>query len=91
MMIRALVCCMLLSMLTPAYGMERFEIITTQQLKQMLEDRDAGKMEFLLVNTLERLIFEHHSIPGSINIPWSQVSEHAGDLGAVKDRMIITY
>ncbi len=77
---------------TAAPGMERFDIITTRQLSALMDQREQGKKQFYLVNTLDELIFNHHSIPGSINIPWSRVDELAEKkLGADKDRLIITY
>ena len=74
-----------------SYGMERFEIVTTQQLQQMLKERSENRLDFALVNTLDTLIYEHHSIPGSINIPWSRVSKHVDRLGEDRDRLIVTY
>lgn len=74
-----------------AHGLERFEIITTQELQQILTEREAGHLDFVLVNTLDTLIYEHHSIPGSINIPWSRVAEMRDRLGPKQDRLIITY
>lgn len=82
---------LLVSISAPAFGLERFEIVTTEELKQMLDRRAAGAMDFVLVNTLDILIYEHHSIPGSVNIPWNQASKAAETLGGKKDRMIVTY
>ena len=81
----------LAGLLSPAAGMERFEIMTTQELQQLLAEREAGKLDFILVNTLDALIYGHHSIPGSINIPWSRVSDLADRLGSDRERLIITY
>lgn len=81
----------MIGVIFPAFGMERFEIITTQELQQMLKEREAGHQDFVLVNTLDALIYEHHSIPGSVNIPWSRVSEMADRLGPDRNRLIITY
>ena len=75
----------------PARGLERFEIITTRQLQQMMAERTAGKRDFVLVNTLDALIHAHHAIPGSINIPWSRVAELHARLGTDRTRLIITY
>ncbi len=71
--------------------MERFDIVTTHELQQMLEKRSQGDIDFLLVNTLDEIIFRHSAIPGSINLPWSQVSTNAAALGADKNKMIVTY
>ncbi len=77
---------------TIAYGMERFDIITTRQLSALMDQRELGEKQFHLVNTLDELISNHHSIPGSINIPWSRVDELAEKkLGADKDKLIVTY
>ena len=76
---------------TKGYGLERFDIVTTEEMKQMLEDREAGKTDFLLVNTLDKIIYRNFSIPGSINIPWVQTSELASRLGDDKNKLIITY
>ena len=72
-------------------AMERFGIVTTQELASMLEDRAAGRTDFILVNTLEEMIFKNGSIPGSINVPWGKVKEVSDRLGNVKERLIITY
>ena len=71
--------------------MDRFDIITTQQLKQMLDDRRLNKTDFILVNSLDEIIFRNSSIPGSINLPWSRVKESASILGEDKDKLIVTY
>ena len=74
-----------------ASALERFEIVTTSELKQMLDLRQAGQMDFLLVNVLDELIYNHTSIPGSINIPWSRVGENVDNLGPDKKKLIIVY
>jgi len=74
-----------------ASAMERFDIVTTSQMKQMLDDRAARKTDFIIVNTLDEIIFKHSSIPGSINIPWSRVTELGHRLGKDKDKLIILY
>jgi hypothetical protein len=76
---------------TQALALERFEIVTTMELKQLLEDRAADKANFLLINTLDELIFKDSSIPGSINVPWCKVEETAGRLGENKNKLIICY
>ncbi len=74
-----------------AVALERFDIITTKELQTMLQDRKEGKIDFLLLNTLDTLIADHHSIPGSINIPWSEVTKRAKELGNNKVKLIVTY
>lgn len=72
-------------------AMERFDIVTTSEMAQMLEDREAGRMDFILVNTLDEIIAMHASIPGSVNLPWSRIDALKDRLGTDKDRLIITY
>ncbi len=74
-----------------AFAMERFDIVTTKQLKQMLEDRSLNKIDFILVNSLDEILFRNSSIPGSINLPWSRVKELASRLMEDKDKLIVTY
>jgi 3-mercaptopyruvate sulfurtransferase SseA len=66
-------------------------LVTTQELEQMLAQRQRGEIDFVLVNSLDEIIYRHHSIPGSVNVPWSRVDELAGRLGTDKNRLIITY
>lgn len=74
-----------------AEALERFDVITTAQLKDLLELRSRGLTDFTLVNTLDALIASHHSIPGSINLPWSKAEKDTSLLGDKKDKLIITY
>ena len=76
---------------TPAYAMERFDIITTEELEQMLAARGRGDLDFVLANSLDEIIFLNASIPGSINIPWSRIDETVHRLGEDKDKRIIFY
>lgn len=76
---------------SPALALQRFDIVTTKQMKQMLDDRTAGKVDFLLVNALDEVIYRNSSIPGSINVPWSRVSAVTDRLGTDKNKLIITY
>jgi 3-mercaptopyruvate sulfurtransferase SseA len=78
-------------LITTASGMERFDVVTTAQIKQMLDDRVAGKIEFVLVNTLDEIIFRHSSIPGSVNAPWYKIDKTDHKLSSDKNRLIITY
>lgn len=65
----------LVLLLSPtAYGLERFPVISTLQLENLLEEREAGKTDFLLVNTLDHIIADDASIPGSIHIPVHQLA-----------------
>jgi hypothetical protein len=74
-----------------AAAMERFELITTQELEQMLAQRQRGEIDFALVNSLDEIIYRHNSIPGSVNVPWSRVNELVGRLGTDKNKLIVTY
>ncbi len=76
---------------TTGLAMERFDIVTTRQLRQMLDDRDANRSDFILVNALDEIIFRDSSIPGSINLPWAKAEINAAKLGEDKDKLIITY
>ena len=74
-----------------AFAMERFDIVTTQELKQMLEARHLHKIDFILVNSLDEIIYRDSAIPGSVNVPWSKVDKMAHRLGEDKNKLIITY
>lgn len=74
-----------------ATAMERFDLVTTQELEQLLAARQNGEIDFLLVNALDEIIFRNVAIPGSVNIPWSRVSERAHLLGDDPEKLIITY
>lgn len=82
---------LLLFFCSNVHALERFDIVTTSDLRQLLDARIQGEENFILVNTLDALIANHHSIPGSVNIPWSQIREKKDLLGSDKDRLIITY
>ncbi len=75
----------------PAFGLERFEIISTEELEKMLVMREQGNMDFILVNSLDEIIYQHASIPGSINIPWSRVGETINRAGKDMDKLLIFY
>ena len=74
-----------------AAAMERFDIVTTDQMKQMIEDRAAGKTDFILVNALDEIIYMHASIPGSVNLPWSRIDALQERLGSDRERLVVTY
>jgi 3-mercaptopyruvate sulfurtransferase SseA len=82
---------LLLGTIEMAAAMDRFELITTQELEQMLAQRQRGEIDFVLVNSLDEIIYRHNSIPGSVNVPWSRVNELVGRLGTDKDKLIIPY
>lgn len=60
-------------------------------MEKMLSDRDNGKVDFLLVNGLDRMIYNHAAIPGSISIPLSMFQAYAGQLGEDLNKLIIPY
>jgi hypothetical protein len=74
-----------------AAAMERFDLVTTQELEQMLAARDKGEIDFLLVCTLDEIIFRDVAIPGSISVPWSRVDETTHLLGDDPNKLIVTY
>lgn len=76
---------------TASLALERFDIVTTEKMKQMLDDRTAGTADFILVNSLDEIIFRSASIPGSVNVPWYSAKENGNRLGEDKDKLIITY
>lgn len=73
--------CSLLLFVSSVGAMERFDIVTTDQLEKLLKDREAGQVDFLLVNTLDEIIFRDAAIPGSINLPLPQVDQKISRLG----------
>lgn len=73
------------------FALERFDIITTEELVQMLDARKRGEVDFLLVNTLDEILARNKSIPGSISVPWSRIKTAYERLGDDKDRLIIAY
>lgn len=85
------VCLLLLPFSGDAGALERFDLVTTEQLEQLLVKRKAGEVDFLLVNTLDEMIFRDEAIPGSINLPWSRIDSRYQELGSDKNALIITY
>jgi hypothetical protein len=80
-----------LMLVSPVHAMERFGIITTEELEHMLAAREAGELDFVLVNSLDEIIALNVSIPGSINVPWSRIDETVHRLGKDMDKQIIFY
>ena len=72
-------------------ALERFETISTVEMKQLLDKREGGNADFVLVNTLDEIVYNHSSIPGSVNIPWYKAEEYQSKLGEIKNKLIITY
>ena len=73
------------------YGLERFEIITTAEMVQLLQEREKGEVDFLLVNALDLMIYNDSSIAGSIHIPLGKFKENAHKLGNDTGKLIIPY
>lgn len=76
---------------SPGEAFVRFDVVSTQELHELLEQRRQGQTDFLLINTLDEIIYKSSSIPGSINIPWSEIDSRYTELGENKERLIITY
>jgi len=72
-------------------ALDRFETIATGEMKRLHDERTAGKIDFILVNTLNEIAYRHSSIPGSINIPWHRADDLKDRLGKIKSILIITY
>lgn len=86
-----LVIVFLLVISATCHALERFDIITTEELEQMLAQRADGKLDFVLINALDEIIFRNASIPGSVNVPWSRVDETIDRLGNDRDKLMLTY
>ena len=74
-----------------ALSLERFDIVTTGELENLLAVREQGQADFCLINTLDEIIYRNASIPGSINIPWSRVGETIHRAGDDKDKLLVFY
>lgn len=75
----------------PAIGLERFDIISTEEMRQLVADRAARKVDFILVNSLDEMIFRDAFIPGSINIPLGRLHRMRDKLGEDRQKLVITY
>lgn len=74
-----------------AIALERFEIVTTEELVTMLAQREMGQLDFVLVNTLDEIIFRNSSIPDSVNIPWSRFEETIHRAGNDMNKLLVMY
>lgn len=88
---RLIIILFILLLSTRCFALERFETLSTAELQSLLERREKNQIDFLLVNTLDTMIANHHSLPGSENIPWPEVSTHATLLKRDKNLLIVTY
>jgi hypothetical protein len=77
--------------ITGVQAMERFDIISTGELYRMLEKREKGEVEFTLLNSLDEIIADDKTIPGSIHIPWGKIETQGYKLGKDKNKLIVTY
>jgi hypothetical protein len=82
---------LLLAGIHSAGAMERFDLVTTEELQQMLTARDKGEIDFLLVCTLDEIIYRDVAIPGSISVPWIRVDETIHLLGEDHGKLVVTY
>jgi len=72
-------------------ALERFEIVTTEELVKMLAQRQSGQNDFVLVNTLDEIIYRNNSIPGSVNIPWSRIEKTIHRAGDDMEKLLVMY
>ena len=86
-----LTCILLLCGASAASALERFDIVTTEEVQQMLKNRSAGLTDLILVNCLDAMIYRHAAIPGSVNIPLGDIPANIHKLGKDKNIKIVTY
>ncbi len=63
------------------------QTISRDELKQKLDDKD----DFLLVETLPKISYEHGHLPHAINLPPDQLKEQASTLLPDKNADIVVY
>jgi rhodanese-related sulfurtransferase len=61
--------------------------ISRDELKQKLDRKD----DFLLVETLPKIAYEHAHLPGAINLPSDEIKELAPKLLPDKNADIVVY
>ena len=61
--------------------------ISRDQLKQKIDRKD----DFLLVETLSKVAYQHAHLPGAINLPPDQIRELAPTLLPEKNAEIVVY
>jgi rhodanese-related sulfurtransferase len=61
--------------------------ISRDQLKQKIDRKD----DFLLVETLPRVAYQHAHLPGAINLPPDQITELAPTLLPERNAEIVVY
>jgi rhodanese-related sulfurtransferase len=63
------------------------QTISREELKRKIERKD----DFLLVETLPKVAYEHAHLPGAINLPADNVSHLASQLLPDKNAEIVVY
>lgn len=66
---------------------EQFKIITTDELKAMMDE----KRDFILIDTRSKAEYQEAHIIGAINIPEKEFEQMAPEIIREKDKMIILY
>lgn len=61
--------------------------ISRDELKQKIDRRD----DFVLVETLPRVAYQHAHLPGAINLPPDQINELAPTLLPERNAAIVVY
>jgi rhodanese-related sulfurtransferase len=61
--------------------------ISRDELKQKID----RKHDFMLVETLPKVAYDHAHLPGAINLPLDQVTARASDLMPNKNAEIVVY
>jgi len=61
--------------------------ISRDQVKQKIDRKD----DFLLVETLPRVAYQHAHLPGAINLPPDQITELAPTLLPERNAEIVVY
>ncbi len=89
--VRIVITLVILSVASNTFALERFDIITTEKMQALLEQRKAAKIDFVLVNSLDEMIYRNSHIPGSVNIPLSSIDENIHKLGQDLSKLIIPY
>lgn len=68
--------------------------VTTAELQAWLTEREAGRRDFVLVDTLPRESWEDKHLPGAISLPLTEMRHEqavTAALGTDKDRTIVVY
>jgi rhodanese-related sulfurtransferase len=63
------------------------QTISRDELKQKIDRKD----DFLLVETLSKIAYQHAHLPGAINLPPDQIKEFAPTLLPERNAEIVVY